>query len=512
MSRTANRIVGNTGYLYAKMGITMFVSLYTTRLVLNALGDSDFGIFNIIGGSIAMLGFLNGSMASATQRFMSYAEGEGNFEHKKKIFNISVVLHFAIAIIATIVFGVLYCFLFDSILSIPKDRIFAAKIVYLSLVLSVFFTIISVPYDAVLNSHENMKYFAIVGIVESLLKLIVAEIVCFTNDDKLIVYGFLMAGIPVVTMTIMRMYCKKKYSECNISLRRYWDKCMVRRLTSFALLNLQNSIVSILSNYGIGLVLNHFHGTISNAAQGVANQISGQLGVLGTSFKKAVNPVISKSAGASDYNKMIAVSYAGTKITFMLVTILFVPFMVDAEYILRLWLVKPPQDTKIFCVLLLWANVFQNLTLLIPSAIFAVGDIKYYSILSSVNNSFPIILTVFFFVVGFPPYYMYVSMIVSAIIKCAIDLYFGKIKCGVIINQYVIRVVLPLFACVTISMVVGLGIEILLFPSLTRLFLIIVFSCLCYVILFYFIALDREEKYQAKDVLLCVKKKFNERL
>ena len=179
MSSTANRVVKNTGFLYAKMGITMFISLYTTRLILNSLGAADFGIFNIVGGAIAMLGFLNAAMAGATQRFMSYSEGEGNKKKQKSIFNISILLHFFIALAAGIALLIAGYFFFNGILNIPADRIFAAKVVYGSLIVSTMFTVMSVPYDAVLNAHENMKYYAIIGIIESLLKLSVALIVVY---------------------------------------------------------------------------------------------------------------------------------------------------------------------------------------------------------------------------------------------------------------------------------------------------------------------------------------------
>ena len=171
MSQTANRVIKNTGYLYMKMAITMFVSLYTTRLILNSLGASDFGIYNIVGGAIAMLGFLNVAMASATQRFMSYSEGEGNKKKQKYIFNISCVLHFVISIIIAIVLLVAGCFFFHGILKIPENRISAAQVVYCSLIVSTVFTVMNVPYDAVMNAHENMRYYAIVGVINTLLIL-----------------------------------------------------------------------------------------------------------------------------------------------------------------------------------------------------------------------------------------------------------------------------------------------------------------------------------------------------
>lgn len=170
----------------------MFISLYTTRLILDSLGISDFGIFNIVGGAIAMLGFLNAAMASATQRFMSYSEGEGNKEKQKSIFNVSIILHLGISIIVGFLLIIAGYFFFNGILKIPESRIFAAQVVYGSLIISTIFTIITVPYDAVINAHENMKYYAIIGILEAVLKLLIAFYCVYTSHDKLITYGILM--------------------------------------------------------------------------------------------------------------------------------------------------------------------------------------------------------------------------------------------------------------------------------------------------------------------------------
>lgn len=291
MSSTANRVIKNTGYLYAKMGITVFVSLYTTRLILNSLGASDFGIFNIVGGAIAMLGFLNAAMASATQRFMSYSEGEGDKEKQKSIFNVSLILHLGISLVVGIVLFIAGYFFFNGILNIPADRIFAAKVVYGSLIVSTMFTVMTVPYDAAMNAHENMKYYAVVGILESFLKLAVAFACVYTTFDKLIVYGSLMACIPLITLTIMRIYCHRHYEECIIAPRIYWKKDLMKEMGTFAGWNFIVSISNVLTQNGLSVVLNSFWGTTLNAAQGVGNQLCGQLQTFSNTMLKAVNPV-----------------------------------------------------------------------------------------------------------------------------------------------------------------------------------------------------------------------------
>lgn len=505
---TANRVIKNTGFLYAKMGITMFISLYTTRLILNSLGASDFGIFNIVGGAISMLGFLNAAMASATQRFMSYSEGEGNKEKQKSIFNVSFILHLGIAFLVGIVLLIAGYFFFNGILNIPENRISAAQIIYSSLIISTMFTVMTVPYDAAMNAHENMKYYAVIGVLESILKLAVAYACVYTSYDKLIVYGALMACIPLVTLSIMRIYCHKHYEECIIAPLKYWNKELTKEMTSFAGWNFIGSLISIISNYGMGIVLNHFFGTLLNAAQGIANQVSGQLGALGTSMRKAISPIITKSAGAHADNMMIRSSITGTKTTFFIVTICFSPIIVDAKYVLTFWLKNPPPYAFQFCLLLLATNILQNLTLFIPQAISAKGKIKQYTLWGSIIGITPLILSSLCFSVGLPPYYMYFTMILSAIGKIMLDLYFGQKLCN--INSWIFfkEVILNLLICLILSCLTGYLIQIVLPSSFIRFILIALMSTITYIICFYWIGLDKQEKRIIKNVYTSLKCKI----
>lgn len=508
MSSVANRVIKNTGFLYAKMGITMFISLYTTRLILNSLGASDFGIFNIVGGAIAMLGFLNAAMASATQRFMSYSEGEGDKEKQKSIFNVSFILHLGISFVVGIALLIAGFFFFNGILNIPPDRVFAAKIVYGSLIVSTMFTVMTVPYDAAMNAHENMKYYAIVGIFESFLKLAVAFACVYTSSDKLIVYGSLMACIPLITLSIMRIYCHRHYEECIIAPRKYWQKNLMKEMTSFAGWNFISSLISIISNYGMGIVLNHFFGTLLNAAQGIANQVSGQLGALGSSMKKAINPIITKSAGAHAEDMMIRSSITGTKTTFFIVTICFSPIIVDAKYILAFWLKNPPPYAFQFCLLLLATNILQNLTLFIPQAISAIGKIKQYTLWGSIIGITPLILSSLCFSVGLPPYYMYFTMILSAIGRIILDLYFGQKLCNINCWIFFKEVILKLLICLILSCSIGYLVQIIMQPSFFRFILIAFMSIITYTIVFYLIGLDKQEKGIVKNAYISIKHKI----
>lgn len=452
------------------MGITMFVSLYSTRLILGSLGESDFGVFNVVGGAISMLGFLNTTMANATQRFMTYAEGEGNLEKKRTIFNVSQVLHFSIAIATTVLLLAMMYPFFHGIFNLEPDRVFAAKVVYLSLIFSTFLTIINVPYDSVMNAHENMLYYSIVGIIESLLKLSVAFICVFTNKDKLIVYGILMACIPLITLSIMKVYCHKHYDECIIDLHRYWDSSLVKQISSFFGWNFLTAISSLFSAQGIGVVLNHFYGSVLNAAQGVANQVSGALSMFSGNMMKALNPVIVKSASVGNINIMNRATIAGCKYSALLTMFFGIPLSLEVNYVLRLWLQDVPDWAAVFVVMQLIQSIITQMANSASTAVYAQGDIKAYAIWKSVMNAMPLILTWIAFRVGGSPIWLYIPMIVVwAIGGDIVIIYFAKRRCGLNISEYASKVLLPLVYTSSMMVLFGLVPVLLVEESFVRL-------------------------------------------
>lgn len=509
MSSTANRVIKNTGFLYAKMGITMFISLYTTRLILNSLGASDFGIFNIVGGAIAMLGFLNAAMASATQRFMSYSEGEGDKEKQKSIFNVSFVLHLGISFVVGIALLITGYFFFNGILNIPEDRVFAAKVVYGNLIVSTMFTVMTVPYDAAMNAHENMKYYAIVGILESFLKLGVAFACVYTTFDKLIVYGSLMACIPLITLTIMRVYCHKHYEECVIAPCRYWNKRLMREMTSFAGWNFMGSAVSMLSAYGQGIILNHFFGTILNAAQGIALQINGQLQALSSNMLKAINPILGKSAGAQDTQMLIKATTFGAKYASALYSLIAIPIFIEAPYILKLWLQNIPEWTIIFVRFQLLRTFIEFQFTTLPSSIAATGKIKKYSFCSSMSNLLQLPVIYIFFRLGFPPYFMYIATILFGnLIVYAFALYFAKKNYSLSPTLYFREVLTPL--CITTIITVVILYAVKQFIDTSHIINLITFSLLSVTIYcFIFITLSsKEEKTNLLQLITYLKKRI----
>lgn len=494
--QTANRVIKNTGFLYAKMGITMFISLYTTRLILNALGASDFGLFNVVGGAISMLGFLKATMSGATQRFMSFYEGKGDSEKQKQIFNVSTILHIAIAILLGIVLIIAGFFFFNGIMNIPNDRVFAAKVIYASLTLSVMFTMISVPYEAVLNAHENMLYYSIIGVIESLLKLAAALIIVNFAGDKLVLYGILMAAIPFLIRTIMQIYCRRKYTECIISPRRYWNNDMMKEMINFAGWRFWGSTTGLISNYGQNLIINYYFGTLVNAAQGVANQITGQLMTFSNNMLKALNPVITKKEGEGNRREMLSASFTGSKLSFALLAIFAVPFIIEMPLLLNLWLKNTPEYAIIFCRLLLIRMLVEQLFGTIATSIFAVGEIKAFTISVSVLALLPLVFSALVFHLGYAPWYLYIIYLVSVLIRSfGLFLYYGKKVCGLNIKQFLFDVVFKSIAGVILATVIAISIQYFFKENeMTRLFSVFVLYIPSFMIFYYFVTLNNQER------------------
>jgi len=462
---TSSRVVKNTLFLDIRLGVSLFVSLYSTRLILASLGEVDFGIFNVIGGSIAMMGFLNSTLANATQRFMSYAEGVGDQQNKKIIFNVSVALHVAIAVLTIIMLMAFMPLLFNDLLNIPIERIGTAKIVYYTLILSSALTIINVPYDAVMNAHENMLYYAIVGIVESLLKLGIALLCVRYIGDRLILYSALMMAIPIVTLTAMKIYCHKHYGECELSLKKHWDLVIAKRIAKFSGWNFLTAISSLATVQGLSVVLNHFFGTILNAAQGIATQVNGQLSTLSANLMKALNPVIVKRTANSDSEGISTVTYSGSKFSTLIILAFAVPLVIKMKYILSIWLKDVPDWTVIFCQLQLLHTVIVQLGGPSATAIYGKGDIKCYAIWKSLMNIMPLLLSVIAFHFKGSPIWLYLSLIIfMGVGGDVVIVHYANKKCNLSAKTFITSVIVPIVLTMFTMGLFGL-ISILIFPA-----------------------------------------------
>jgi O-antigen/teichoic acid export membrane protein len=455
MSVTTNRIFKNTFFLYIKVAVNMVFSLYATRIVLNMLGANDFGIFNVVGGAIAMLSFLNASMAAATQRYLNYSEGEGDLYKKCCIFNITVIQHILIAIIVALVMLTAKPIFFNYLLNIVPERIFAAEMIYYFCMLSTVFTIMTVPYDAVLNSHENMPYYSVVGILDAFLKMVAAIIVSYMCSDKLILYGLFMALESIIIMILMRMYCKHHYSECIFSPKRYFSKTLFKDISKYAGWNLLGVSSSTISYQGLNIILNNFYGTTLNAAAGINAQINGYLLTFSSNMLKAVNPVIVKYESSGNRTKMFESTFAACKLSILVYAMVAVPFLMECDKILSLWLKVVPAYAVIFCKYSVVQKIIEQLTMPLNTAINAVGKIRRLNIFTAIIMYGQIVGLYVAFLYGMSPEMLVIMMIIAAVFLALYKVYFCKryidMPLGVFCKEVIARNVFVLIASILTS-------------------------------------------------------------
>lgn len=506
MSSNPNKIVKNTSFLYGKMCITIFFTFYTTRLVLQSLGVVDYGIFGVVGGAVNMLGFLSASMAATTQRFMSFFEGSGNFEDKKQIFNVSIVLHIIIAVCAgLLLYGFSYLF-FEKIINVPVERLYAAKVVYYSMVVSVIITVLSVPYDAVINSHENMLYYSVVGVIESLGKLVIAiYITMFASGDKLITYGILMVFLSVAVMMAMQIYCCKHYAECVFKPTAHFSIEKLKQMTSFASWKLSTQFTSMLGNYGIGLLMNHYFGAVINAAISIANQIISQLQVFSNNMMKAVNPAIVKSEGQNNRENMLEVSMYSCKYSFLIFAVFAAPALVCLDKLLVWWLVNVPKWAYLMALIGIVRSLNECLLLPLETSIGATGKIKGNSLYSSLINILPLAILVVLFSMGYSPMaYIIVSFVIWGILYELKTIYFAKKVCQLDILMFVSKYLKRPYIVFVISVTCGVCVRFLVGESVLNILFTVTIVLITFISSVWYFVMDKNEKRYVRNIAMLI--------
>ena len=498
----ANRVLKNTLFLYGKIAVTSVCLILSTRYVLKGLGVEDFGVYNLICSTIVMLGFLNDSMTAATQRFMSYAEGEGKFDKSIKIFNTSYTVHIIIALVVASLFIILTPVVFGSYLQIPDERRTAAMMVYFFMILSTGLNMITVPYNATLIAHENMLYFSLVGILNGLLKLAVAIGVIYVPYDRLVAYGFLMLLIAFFDIAVVRIYCHIKYKECKISLRKHTDKAILKEMLSFAGWQMTYSASSILSIQGMSLILNSFYGTIMNAAQGIARQVCGQMMTLCSTMMSALNPVIVKKAGAHDLEAMVRTVMIGSKLSYSLVILVALPLLFELPFLLKVWLTEVPDYAIQFCQWEIIQQIIASFTMALVTMISGVGDIRGLQLMSAIVYvvRLPLIFIVLFF--GGVPVTAYYIATFAVVALCIGRIYYAHKKCNLPIMEYLRTVILP---CLIVTSLISIALYIVnisVVAGWNRLILTLLVSVSVFALTIYSIALNLSEREMIRNTVL----------
>lgn len=384
MSEISNnkRIAKNTLLLYFRSIIILLVSLYTSRIILDVLGVEDYGIYNLVGGFVAMFSMISGTLASASQRFITYALGERNEKKTRAVFSTSVSLHAIIAIIAIVLLEVLGIYFIYNHLNIPDGRVEVAVWILHASVLTLFFNILSVPFNALIVAHEKMNVFAYISLLEAILKLTIVFLVAYATLDKLVLYSFCITLISIVVISIYVVYCRHKFAEARTLTIRI-NKPIFKEMFSFSGWNLLGNGSMVLRNQGVDMILNVFFGVTINAAKGISNQVQTAVTMFVANFVTALNPQLIKSIAAKDNERRDFLINHGAQLSFYLYSLFVIPLLIVIPQVLSLWLVDVPEYTSDFVRLLLVYSLLDSLSRLLIISILANGTIRNYEVVVS---------------------------------------------------------------------------------------------------------------------------------
>lgn len=377
------RIAINSLLLYFRMLVMMLISLYTSRVILETLGVEDFGIYNVVGGVITILGFITGSLGGASSRFLTYDMGIGEPSRLRKTFGNILFIHLLLAGLVIVVGETIGLWFMNTQLKIPETRMDAAFWVYQFSILSSALAVISIPYNACIIAHEKMSAFAWISIIDAVLKLVIVYLLLVVPYDKLIVYSILLFGIQLIDRIVYGIYCNRHFEETRC--RPQIDREQFKEIFAFAGWTMNGCLAVIGYTQGLNILLNIFFGPIVNAARAIAVQVQNLANQFCQNFQMALNPQLTKSYASGDYYRMANLLKVSSKFSFFLILLICLPIMIEAETILKTWLKDVPEHTVQFVRLILCITTTTALSNPIVTSVHATGKIKKFQIYEGVT-------------------------------------------------------------------------------------------------------------------------------
>lgn len=372
------RMAKNTMALYFRMIFLLVVSFYTVRVILQVLGAEDYGLYNVVAGFVSMFGVITDVLINAAQRYFAFNLAMHNWGKLNKMFSLvlgTIMLFVVVLFIMSETFGLWFVF---KCLVIPSTRLYASVIVYEISLFSLFITLLASPLTALLVADENLSIYAIISVGEGILKLLIVYALLVVNEDKLILYAMLLLGVTILVQGSYCLYCKKKYKK--LSFRLYTKLSDYREVFAFINWNLFGTGSLMLRGQGVNIVMNLFFGPVVNAARGIANQSSNVVVSFASNFMRAVNPQITKAYATGNREYFLQLIDTGSKLSFYLLFVVALPFMMNVHYVLSLWLVNPPEYSELFIVLVLIDALLSNTTQPLCTALQSIGKLKEYQL------------------------------------------------------------------------------------------------------------------------------------
>lgn len=493
-AENTKRIAKNTLMLYVRMLFSMLVSLYTSRLVLQTLGVEDYGIYNVVGGVVAMFSMISNSLSTSVSRFLTFELGKGNMEGLKRVFSTSLSIQVVLAFIVIILSESLGFWFLNVYMTIPESRLYAASWVFHASVFTFVINLLSVPFSASIVSHERMTAFAYIGIFDVLLRLLIVLFVAYSDlaFDRLIVYALLLVGVVCIMQAIYWSYCVWNFDECRFHLKfdiNYW-----KEMGTFAGWNFIGCSALLLKDQGVNILLNLFIGPVINAARGIANMVNNVLISFSTNFVTALTPQIIKSYAIGDYEYMYSLVERGSRFSYYVLLILALPVLFETEFILTLWLKNYPEHTVNFIRLILIITMCDILSNTLINVQQATGKLKNYQIAvgGMLLMNFP--FSYLCLKNGLPPESTLVVAILISLCCLLLRLIFLRTMVGLSIKHYLYKVCINVLCVTLVAAVIPFFIYVQMVDNVFRFIFICITAFVCSFTSIYFIGCTRNER------------------
>ncbi len=486
------RIAKNTMYLYLRMILLLIVGLFTSRVTLVALGVSDYGIYNVVGGIVSMFIFINYAMINSTQRYITYELGHGNQKRLSLIFSTSINIHAIISFIIIVLSETVGLWFFFNKMNIPLERINAAFWVFQFSIISCFVNIMSVPYNALIIAHEKMSAFAYISLLDAVMKLGIVILLSVYGGDRLILYGGLVLLVTVIDCLIYGQYCFRKFPESKYHY--VIDKPLLKEMTKFASLNLVGNFSYVCYTQGLNLLLNVFFNPIVNAARGIAVQIQAVVSNFSYNVENAIKPQITKTYAQHNMRRMHMLIFVSAKVAFYVLLLISLPIMLEANQLLNLWLVEVPEHTINFVRLTILTLLTESLTNPLLTAAQATGDMKKYQF--SVSLLCLLILPVSYMALLITPVpeLVFIISVFFSIITQFVKLWIVSRLISLSKTLYLKEVFLRTLAVFSTSLVLTSPLLVIMDDSIVRLITLTMLSCIVILLSTYFFGINKNEQ------------------
>ncbi|EJD6401883.1 hypothetical protein M0H77_RS17060 [Providencia rettgeri] len=503
------KILKNTVALYLRQIIIILITLYSMRVILNELGLENYGIYSVVAGFVTLLAFLPGSMASATQRFFSFALGENDSSKLKKTFSVNLIMYAAIALLAYMLLQTIGLWYIKEYMKIPDSRFSAALELYHYTSLSFIFSIFTAPFIAILIAHEDMQIYAFISVIDAILKLAIAISLAYINYDLLVYYGLALLLISIFVACTYIFICMKKYTECQLK-KLYWSSSMLKEILGFTTWTLLGQLSTVFRNQAVTVLVNQMFNPGIVAARAIALNVASQVAVFSNSLNTGLYPPIIKSYAANQKNEMMGLIFNGSKLTFFLMWVFALPIMLEMETILTLWLKTPPPEAILFTQLAIIESLIVAISMPLTTAARAPGKMALYEItLGSIQIAI-FFISWLFLSLGYSAEWVFYVAIAANILMFQIRLLLVKLLIKMPILPYYKKVVGP----ITIILITSASLSTLLANNLPNnlyySLVVIIFSVITSTITMYYLGLDQHWRKKIINILASKFLKFRE--